>query len=126
MQLDARELSVMCELVGVASLCSWTVCLAVGLGLCSPDRALLMGLPGTLLGSLWFEMLGWPAGPTLDGYPILPALVGTTFVLAVTAYVARLREELRSEPQEDPLRRFRKWSDAPEPTAPAEARRPPR
>jgi uncharacterized membrane protein YeaQ/YmgE (transglycosylase-associated protein family) len=112
-QLKAEEVSALFELMGVASLCGWTVCLVVGLGFCSPDRALLVGVPGTVLGGLLFRLFGWPEGPIVAGYPILPALLGTTMMLGASAYVSRLLEELQPPREEDPLRRFRVWPDAP-------------
>lgn len=93
MPFDAAELSMVCELIAVASLCSWMISLTIGLGFCSADRALLTGIPGTLLGWVLFDQAGWPTGFELGGYPILPALVGTAFVIAVFAYGKRIAEE---------------------------------
>jgi uncharacterized membrane protein YeaQ/YmgE (transglycosylase-associated protein family) len=86
------DLAGLFELAGVASLCTWTAALVVGMGVCSPERALLTGIPGTLLGPLVFRQFGWPTGPTLGGHPIVPAFVGTAFLLVAAAYVHRLQE----------------------------------
>jgi uncharacterized membrane protein YeaQ/YmgE (transglycosylase-associated protein family) len=114
MSVLAGEMPAILELIGVATLCTWTVSLSVGLGLCAPDRAVLMGVPGTLLGGLLFELLHWPAGPALAGYPVVPALVGTTLIIAVTAYATRLRDELQERRAAEERRRpVRDWPTAP-------------
>jgi hypothetical protein len=83
----------------MGSLCFWTVSLVVGLGLCAPDRAVAMGLPGTFLGGWWFDAMGWPAGPLFFGYPMLPGLVGTTLMLILVAFAKQLYDDLASPKQ---------------------------
>jgi uncharacterized membrane protein YeaQ/YmgE (transglycosylase-associated protein family) len=112
MTLGAEELSMICELIAVASLCSWVVCLTVGLGLCSADKALLMGVPGTLLGEILCDKLGWPAGPELGGHPVLPAFLGTMIVVAVFAYARQIRQDAEERKQVTPARPFRDWPAA--------------
>jgi len=109
-----ESFGVMFELIGVASLCTWTVCLAVGIGFLSADRALLIGVPGTLLGGVLVHYMGLPGGPTLAGYPIVPALAGTTLVLTVYAYARRIREHRRARREEAsrspvPVREWPAW-----------------
>ena len=110
----ATEFGVMFELIGIASLCTWIVCLAVGIGFLSADRALLIGVPGTLLGGVLVHYTGLPGGPTLAGYPIVPALAGTTLVLTLYAFCRRIREYRQARRDEAnrhtlPVREWPRW-----------------
>lgn len=108
--MSPDEIGRVCELIAIACFCSWAVCLATGVGLCTPDRALLLGVPGTLLGGASFEALGWALGPLVAGYPVVPGLVGTTFMVAITSYVKRFRSATEETASKPPLR---EWTAAP-------------
>lgn len=110
--MTAEGIAAICELVGIASLCSWTVCISAGVGLCAPDRALLLGVPGTLLGGVWFEYLGLATGPTVGGYPVVPGLLGTAFMLVVTSYVKRIREDIQAREEAAARPPLREWTTA--------------
>lgn len=111
--MSADELTMLCELAAVASLCSWVAYFAVGLGVCAPDRALLTGVPGTFLGGALFEVFDWPVGVTVAGYPLVPAMVGTTLLLVLVTYGKRLRDDRGqrryADEQRDLIRPFREW-----------------
>jgi uncharacterized membrane protein YeaQ/YmgE (transglycosylase-associated protein family) len=104
-----KEMSPLFELAAMGSLCCWTVSIVVGLGLCGPDRAVLMGLPGTVIGNAWFEIMGWSPGPPVLDYPILPSLVGTTLVLILSALARQLYDEVTGEKQGSLTPDERRW-----------------
>jgi hypothetical protein len=77
------------EVLAVASLCGWAACLALGLSLFSPARAIVVGLAGIVAGwSIW-RVLVLPPGPALADVPLLPSLVGTL----CAAFVAEIWHE---------------------------------
>lgn len=104
-----KEMAPFLELAAMASLSTWTVCLAVGKGLCTPERAVALGLPGTVLGNLWFEALGWSAGPLFCGYAVLPGLVGTTFMLVLSAFLKRLYDDMEERKQAGGRLGYESW-----------------
>ena len=77
------------EAVALAGLCGWGACLAIGLSLFSPTRALLVGFFGIGLGWASWRWLGLPPGPALSPFPPRPSLVGSLF----TAFASELLSE---------------------------------
>jgi hypothetical protein len=73
----------------MAGLCGWGACVAIGLSLFSPTRAILVGLLGMGLGWMIWRWLGLPPGPGLSRFPLLPSLVGSLF----TAFASELLTE---------------------------------
>ena len=64
----------------MACLCGWGACLAFGMSLFSPTKAILIGTAGIVVGfGIWMG-LGLPAGPVVSEFPILPSVIGTLIV----------------------------------------------
>ena len=86
----------MLELFAVASLCGWVACFALGLSLFSPQRAILVGSCGVVIGWVAWRFLGLPFGPWISEVPIVPSIAGT-FVAAFLSEVIRERREVAME-----------------------------
>ena len=101
------------ELAGVASIFGWTTCLALGLGLCAPDRALARGVFGILMGGVIFGHLNPHPDPLFDGYPMVTSFAGTCLVVFTEGLVKRAQESLASRKSALPpaLRRYHLLAD---------------
>ncbi len=86
----------MLEVVAVSSLCGWVACLALGLSLFTPVRAIFVGLAGVVAGWAIWRFFGWPPGPSLSHVALAPSLAGTF----VTAFVAEVVREARQTARE--------------------------
>jgi hypothetical protein len=80
------------ELLAMASLCGWGACLAFGMSLFSPSKALLIGSSGIVTGFGIWAVLGLPAGPWVSDFPLLPSVVGTLIVAFGVELVTEILE----------------------------------
>jgi hypothetical protein len=96
MQTDSLvpTVKLLLELVAVASLCGWSACLAIGMSLFTPDKAILTGTSGIVIGGAIWQLLQLPAGPWMGHFAIVPSFFGTLIV----ALVAELALEIRDSP----------------------------
>lgn len=114
------------ELLGIAGLCGWAACLALGFSLFSPSKAIVIGMLGVAIGSSLWVLAGLPIGPGLSDVPLIPSLAGTLFV----AFVVELVTEARQLAQELKLLESRKalprsWETGASPAPPSELPPPP-
>ena len=84
------------ELLAVASLCGWAACLALGLSLFTPLRAILVGLAGVAAGWAIWRFLALPPGPSISELPLAPSVAGSF----LTAFVAEVVREARQTARE--------------------------
>ncbi|MGH7899148.1 MAG: hypothetical protein ACREQQ_14425 [Candidatus Binatia bacterium] len=84
----AAELHLFLELIAMSSLCGWAACLALGFSLFSPAKSMIVGAAGILVGSVLWQLTGFPFGPSLSGFPVLSSLAGA-LVTAVAVETAR-------------------------------------
>jgi len=80
------------ELMAMACLCGWGACLAFGMSLFSPTKAILIGIAGIALGFGIWAVLGLPAGPWVAEFPLLPSVIGTMIVAFGVEFVAETLE----------------------------------
>lgn len=85
----------MLELVAVSSLCGWAACLALGLSLFTPLRAIFVGLAGVVAGWAIWRFFQWPPGPALSDVPLAPSLAGTLAIAFVAEVVREARQTAR-------------------------------
>lgn len=83
------DVAALLEVVTIGSACAWLSGLLCRPGVLPPHRALMIGVAGTVLGSHLWAFIGLPAGPSLDGHPLLPVFCGSFLVfIAVTLFDA--------------------------------------
>jgi len=85
-------LRLLLELVAVASLCGWCSCLVIGMSLFTPDKAILIGISGVIVGGGLWQTLALPTGPSLGHFAVVPSLFGTLVVALVTELVSEIRD----------------------------------
>jgi uncharacterized membrane protein YeaQ/YmgE (transglycosylase-associated protein family) len=88
------SLYVFLELMAVASICGWTACLLIGMSLFSPDKAVLVGTCGIVVGGAVSQFLALPEGPSMGHFALVPSFLGTLTV----AFLAELVSEFRASP----------------------------
>ena len=78
----------MAQLGGIALVAGWLAEHLIDTGFRLRGLALLAGATGFYAGSCLWDFAGWPSGPTVWGYALLPAFTGAFGVCGVLKLVS--------------------------------------
>jgi hypothetical protein len=81
------------EFLAMGAICGALVLVVLGPSFMTFARTIAVGIAGIAVGwGLWLTM-GWPLGFVVEGFPILPSLLGTVAVTLAAGLAVRLYDE---------------------------------